>query len=322
MKIGDQRVVKPAIDALDAPEGKMRIAAAWTLGALGDAAAVSPLVRALNDYDEYVREAAIWSIVQISGQDAAHFAIKALEDRSPVVRSAAAYALGDIGNDDAIMPLIHTVADKRAEVRKAAVSSLIKIDESLGSAISEILEGNLDALKALEIKKYGRFPTILVDALNSNISEIRHAVAWYLGEAREARAVDNLAKMANSWNLKDRFYGMVALSKLQIDGIDNNFSLVLNIFGSLSSFIYYLLIVFSFGGIISIIPVGRRKLHFLTRAAIACFVAGILMSLPAFSLTWLYYAFLTTGFLILPFYFLCVMVPLIILLMLRRLGLN
>jgi hypothetical protein len=220
------------------------------------------------------------------------------------------------------MPLIHTIADKKAEVREAAVSALTKVDESLGSAISEILKGNLDALKALEIKKDGRFPTILVDALNSNISEIRHAVAWYLGEAREARAVDNLTKMAKSWNLKDRFYGMVALSKLQIDGIDNNFSLASKILGSLSSFTYYLLTIFFFVGIVSMIPVGRRKLHFFIQAAIACLVAGVLISLPAFSLSWLYYAFLTMGVLILPLYFLCVMVPLIMLGRLRRLGLN
>jgi HEAT repeat protein len=322
MKIGDNRAIQPAIDALGAPEAKIRIAAAWTVGALGDATAVSPLIRALNDYDEYVREAALWSIIKISGQDAAPLAIKGLEDRSPVVRSAAAQALGDIGNDDAIMPLIHTIADKKAEVREAAVSSLIRVDQSLGSAISEILEGNREALKALEIKKDRRFTVILVDALNSNISEIRYAAAWYLGEVREARAVENLAKMAKSCNLKDRFYGMVALSKLQIDGIDNNFSLALKILGSLSSFSYYLLIIFFFVGIISMIPVGRRNLHFLNRAAIACLVAAILISLPAFSLTWLYYAFLTIGVLILPVCFLCVMVPFIMLGRLRRLGFN
>jgi HEAT repeat protein len=320
MKIGDNRAIQPAIDALDAPEERIRIAAAWTLAALGDAAAVNPLIRALNDYDEYVREAAILSLSKISGQDAAHLAIKALGDRSPVVRSAAAQALGDIGNDDAIMPLIHTVADKKAEVRKAAVSSLIKVNESLGRAISEVLKDNREALKKLEIKKGGQFSAILVEALNSNISEIRYAVAWYLGEVREARAVDNLAKMAKSWYFKDRFYGMVALSKLQIDGLGYNFSLALKILGSLSSFTYYLLTIFFFAGIISMIPVGRRKLHLITRTAIACFVAGILISLPGISLTWLYFAFLTMGVLILPFYLLCVMVPFIIVGRLRRLG--
>jgi HEAT repeat protein len=309
MKIGDIRAFKPAIDALDAPEEKIRIAAAWTLGALGDAAAVSPLIRALNDYDEYVREAAIWSLIKISGQSAANFAIKALEDRSPVVRSAAAYALGYIGGDHVIMPLINAIADKHAEVREAAVSSLIKLNKPLGSAISEILGGNLKALKELEIKKDHRFSAILVEALNSNIPEIRYAAAWYLGEVKEPRAIDNLVKMAKSWNLQDRFYGMVGLSKLKIDGLDNNFSLTLKIFVSISSLIYYLLTMLIFAGIISMIPVGRRKLHFLTRVAIACLVAGVLVYLPAVSLTSTYFAFLATGTLILPFISLLIMVP-------------
>lgn len=33
----------------------------------------------------------------------------------------------------------------------------------------------------------------------------RYAVAWYLGEVREARAIDGLVKMTNSWNFRDKF---------------------------------------------------------------------------------------------------------------------
>jgi HEAT repeat protein len=300
-KTGDKRAVKPAIDALDAPEEKIRTAAVWTLGELGDAAAIDPVIRALNDENERVREAAIWSLSKIAGQRAANLAIKALEDKSPIVQSAAAYALGYMGGDRVIIPLMDAIGNGKPEVREAAVSSLKKLNQPLANALSETLRGNRKALEELVIKKDHRLSAILVEALNSKRSEIRHAAAWYLGEVRETLAIDNLVKMATSWHLKDRFYGMAALSKLKIDGLANKFSLALKVFISLSSLIYYLLTMFFFVGIFFMIPVGRKKLHFLTRIAIAFLFAGVLIFLPAISLTWIYFAFLTTGILVIPF---------------------
>lgn len=321
-KIGDQRAVKPAIAALEDPEKKIRIAAVWTLWELGDPAAVDPLNGVLNDEDGKVREAAIWCLSKISGQRSIDLIIKALEDRSTGVRSASAYALGNIGDDRVIVPLMDAMADGKPEVREAAASALKKLNEPLANVISETLRGNRKALGEFAVKKKHRVSTFLVEALNSKKSEIRHAAAWYLGEVRETRAIDNLVKMAKSWNLKDRFYGMVALPKLKIDGFDNNFSLTLKVYLSLSSLIYFLLTLVFFTVIICKIPTGKKKLHFPSSVAIACLVSGFLICLPAISLTRTYFAFLTMGILILPIIMVPILLCLIISRRLRPSGLN
>lgn len=301
MKIGDKRAVKPAIDALEDREGKVRIAAAWTLGELGDPATVDSLIRALNDENGDVRVAAIWSLSKIADQRAFNPTIKALEDKSTVVRSAAAYTLGYTGDDRAIIPLMDAIRDRSPEVRSAAASALKKLNEPLVDAISATLKGNRKALHELVIKKDHQLSAILVDALNSNRSDIRCAAAWHLGEVKETRATDSLVKMARGWNLRDRFYGMVALPKLKIDGLGGNFLLALKIFLSLPSLIYFLLASAFFTIIIRMIPTGEKKLQLPSSVTTACLVSVLLFFFPATSLTWTYFAFLTTGILSLPF---------------------
>jgi HEAT repeat protein len=300
-KLGDRRAVKPAIVALEDPERKIRIAAVWTLWELEDPAAVDPLISVLKDKNEKVRAAAIWSLSKISGQDSIDLILKALKDKSAVARSASAYALGKIGDSRAIIPLIDALGDRSPEVRTAVASTLKKLNEPLGDAISEALRGNRKALQELVIKKDHQLSAILVKALTSSRSEIRQTAAWHLGEIKETRAIDNLVQMAKGWNLKDRLYGMVALSKLKIDGLDNNLSMALKIFLTLPSLIYFLLASFFFTVIIYMIPTGAKKLQLSNSVTIACLVSGLLFFIPAISLTWTYFVFLTTGILILPF---------------------
>jgi HEAT repeat protein len=300
-KIGDQRAVKPAIVALEDPERKIRIAAVWTLGELENPAAVDPLIRVLKDEDEKVRAAAIWCLSQISGEASIDLMLKALGDKSAVVRSAAIHALGKIGNRNVITPLIDALGDQSPEVREAVALVLKKLNEPFGDVISEVLRGNRKAMQNLIVEKDLRLSVILVEALTSKRSEIRQAAAWYLGEVKETRAINNLIQMARGWNLKDRFYGMVALPKLKIDGLDNNLSMALKIFLALPSLLYFLLASVFFTVIIYMIPSGKKNLQLSYSVMIACLVSGLLFFIPSFSLTWTYFAFLTTGILILPF---------------------
>jgi hypothetical protein len=132
--IGDERAVKPLIDALRDPVWRVRDDAAIALGKIGDLRAAQPLLHAMEDQSGYVRWHAAWALGELQVYQAVPLLITALDDEFEslgryYVREAAAEALGEIGDEQAIEPLKRALEDKSDEVQEAAAKALKKIEE-------------------------------------------------------------------------------------------------------------------------------------------------------------------------------------------------
>jgi len=121
-------------EALDHPQSKVRLEAAWALGELREAASASALLKSLADEDAKVRETARNSLAAI-GVKALPSLFKGLKSPFWFVRREAALALGGIGDPRAVKPLIERLGDSDSEVQNAAVKALASFKEGAQEAL-------------------------------------------------------------------------------------------------------------------------------------------------------------------------------------------
>ncbi|UCD50225.1 MAG: HEAT repeat domain-containing protein [Phycisphaerales bacterium] len=98
------------IEGLKSPEGRVRHAAARTLGLTEDRSAVEPLISCLGDQDAMVRISAAQALARIADPRAMAPLMEALEDESYSVRVWAASGLATIG-DASCIPVLKELAD-------------------------------------------------------------------------------------------------------------------------------------------------------------------------------------------------------------------
>jgi len=232
-KIGDEKAIKPLIDALSDENGAVRNNAANALKNIGEPvvqmlavaledgnatptvrwyaantlgqvaahlmdtavmqSAVASLITAIKDKDNSIRIVASNALAKI-GAPAVDALIALFKDTNSSTRSIAARTLGQIGAP-AIGPLVATLADKNAVVRSNAVSALAIADPD----------------RALEHQV-----TRYVNDLNDDASPlIRASAALALGKIGGERAVDPLiVRLAKDTDLKVRANAAYSLGLL------------------------------------------------------------------------------------------------------------
>ena len=127
-KIGDGRVVKPLIKALEDRNKYVRRNAAIGLARTGDTRAMEPFIRMLSDEDWEVRGSATEALGEI-GKPAVEQLIETLRDENSDARKSATIALGEIGDERAVEPLIKALGDDDWRVRSSAAMALRKIGD-------------------------------------------------------------------------------------------------------------------------------------------------------------------------------------------------
>jgi HEAT repeat protein len=298
-KKDDERALNALNMALGDETEMVRIAAASGLGRFADPRSIDPLTKVLRDKRLKVRKTAAQSLSMINDDRSVYSLIVALEDASPIVRRTAAKGLEKSGNILAIDPLIRALPDDDPEVRQIVSSALKKLGEPLGPLVYAGMQGDKIALAELiKVKDYRAIIPMII-ALNRKDHRIRRTAAWYLGEIRELRAVDDLTKMAAGYNILDRFYGMAALAKLNFNSIIKIIYSGFIILFSVWTLLYFLLITILTWIILYIRFLWPTKKSVILGIALGCLIFGILFSLPSLSFTFNYLIYLTIG--LLPF---------------------
>ena len=256
--IADDRALEPLIKLLRDKEWTVRQAAASTLQAVGDARAQDALIQALEDETSGVRVAAASSLGKIGDQRAVGPLINHLSDSNPDVRAAAAQSLGSIGDTQAIDSLKGLLNDTDPKIRESAAQALDKLGEPLELLIHKTLMGSQEALKELVTKNDRRAISAFIQALNDPDPKVRSTAAYALGELNSPEAVDALIEMAGGWNLRERIFAMMALTKIDQSGSDSALT-ILKVFASLASIVYLVIVALCIWGIYQISRRGRKS---------------------------------------------------------------
>jgi HEAT repeat protein len=152
-------------------DATIREAAASALGEIGEPRAVEPLIVVLNDRDWEKRE----------------------ENRP--VRCAAALALGRIGDPRAVGPLAEALSDYESAVRGPARDALIEIgDPSAVEPVIAVMHTLVNLDNAITVLCALGKPAVepLTTFLDDEETNVRHAVAYVLGEIGDPHAVGSL----------------------------------------------------------------------------------------------------------------------------------
>jgi HEAT repeat protein len=185
------------IAALDDPEPKVRLDAAFALGMAGDLMAVSPLIARLKDKDVDVRMGTAVALGRLKAADAAKPLAAALEDESPWVRQVATWALIEL-KDGAAAALEAALKFKTPEARGMAATALgrLKSTQSV-DALLPLLEDEWWKARAAAAQTLGlvgneRVIGPLVQRLKDSDPSVRHAAVWALGTLANPAAAEAL----------------------------------------------------------------------------------------------------------------------------------
>ncbi len=192
------------VDALKAPEAKVRIKAADDLGLIGwRARSAAPiLMKMCEDADPYIRISAARAVDLVGGEVAFPVSVLGdiLKNENAEVRRAAATALGDLEADGkgAVTPLQEALRDPDSGVRWMAAEALGRIGPDAAPAVSALAEAlrdpavrvmAADALAGIGKAARGAVP-LLVDGIKDPDPDFRwtSAVALTQIDAKSARA--------------------------------------------------------------------------------------------------------------------------------------
>lgn len=281
-RMGDQAIL-PLIKFLRSKDKRLRFYAARALGESGDERAIKPLIEALNDSYWTVRKNAAEALGKIGGKAIEHLArslrdprpevktmatqiladigpqalptlfallgdekhnmyfdieeivikmgdgailklIQLLGHEKPVVRGAAAQMLGKFGTAASIKPLIATLADQSWNVRKSAASSLQRIGlpaiPHLKSAISHPSENVRFWTTRVLAAMGGDAVEPLIEALSDQNPEIRIFASNALGDCDDKRVVFPLITSLKDRSWMVRKTSADSLRKLGINHIE------------------------------------------------------------------------------------------------------
>jgi HEAT repeat protein/type II secretory pathway predicted ATPase ExeA len=198
--IGNDRAVKPLLDAVLHDRSLVSRAAAKALSAVGADRVVDPLLDVLQDQakSEDVRWMAAQILGTLGNERALVPLLAALFDQSVLVRRAAAEALGSLGNDRATGPLLAALGDQETEVVITAAAALgtLGSDHALEFILSAQHNANYDirctAARALGAYGSDRAVETLIGALSDSEPSVRWCAAAALGDLRSERAIEAL----------------------------------------------------------------------------------------------------------------------------------
>ncbi|MGD2143790.1 MAG: HEAT repeat domain-containing protein, partial [Anaerolineae bacterium] len=210
-------------------DAEVRQDAAQALGDLGDQRAVRPLIDALGDDKESVRQAAVTALGHLGDPRA----MKPLADvlTEPTMTSRAVAALGRIGDPRALVPLLEAgvlARKKRVPFMRdrigGAVSDILDRHGAAGLAGEPPSRGALShpdsAIRHEAVKLLGRLrgPKVLElvsAALRDKDAEVRGLAALSLGELGKAEAVPPLVDALNDGSASVRCAAAEALGRLE-----------------------------------------------------------------------------------------------------------
>jgi len=178
---------------------------------------IGGLVQKLKHRSLAVQLAASEKLEKI-GEPAVPYLIKALKDKNATMRKNAAEILGTIKDVRAIAPLIALGNDQKLEVRMQAINSLVEIGpaaaEPLAGALNDKNE-NIRLTAGQALKRIGE-PAVqpLIALLKDKDSRLRQSSAYFLGEARERRAVSPLIVLLKDSNRSIQTAWIEALGKI------------------------------------------------------------------------------------------------------------
>jgi HEAT repeat protein len=128
-RIGGQQATDAVTGMLRHENNHVRTAAAEALGLMECPSAVGALRELLSDPDWDVRRAVTESLGRLKDTNAAEAMTRGLEDPDSDVREATALALGNLDDRCAIGPLVRCLSDPATSVRRIAAAALARIDE-------------------------------------------------------------------------------------------------------------------------------------------------------------------------------------------------
>jgi HEAT repeat protein len=207
--LGDGRLIKPLVDALEHGNAKIRTDATMILGSIGDKRAVLPLISSVvNDSDVVAVSHAIMALGDIGDNRAIPTLLdKIANDADGIVRSDSAIALGKIRDLNVVPSLISSLEkDSDPWVRRNAIDALGELaDNRAVTVLINTLESDTNTdvrwMAAYALFQIGDNRAIepLIQALeNDKEYIIRERAAEFLGNFQDKRALNPLIRKLES----------------------------------------------------------------------------------------------------------------------------
>lgn len=193
----ERGAVELIISALKDEDCDVQKTATWGLELTGGLQAIEPLVETLSDRAWKARGATARALGRLRDDRAVEPLIEMLRDVAHPVRLSATVALGMIGDKRALEAISLTTSDKDGWVRRAAAGASKRISESN----QESRMGRLLSLNRWHRKEAARFLpgannewvfNRLVDALQDENGDVRHAAVSSLGHLKDRYTVEPL----------------------------------------------------------------------------------------------------------------------------------
>jgi HEAT repeat protein len=179
-QIGNERAVRPLLDALTDSSPRVRERAARSCGQLGDRRTVPALIERLDDPELMVRRAAANALGAIGTERALKALVPVARADDKELRRIAVEELGQLGSLEPVVVLLRALTDDSDSVQRTALLSLIQLFvEAPPDQSQEIRDAVADQLERLESEAI--VPTLLDVLDESNRLPVRRNGAWLLG---------------------------------------------------------------------------------------------------------------------------------------------
>lgn len=180
-RLGNNRATAALLDRLGDPDPRVRARVARALGRVGDPRAVAPMAGRMAGEHVTVRREIAEALGLFESEEALIALLGLIDDDSEMVRRIAATSLGNFPSTKPVDALVGALADPSDVVRQAAVFSLIEILSNAPPAHSHKLrEAIVERLSANDDRNV---IVPLVDILQEGTQpHQRRNAAWLLGE--------------------------------------------------------------------------------------------------------------------------------------------
>jgi HEAT repeat protein len=157
----------------------------------------------LGSNSDGIREQAVKRMGVLREQGAFDSLVKVLRDASPVVRRAAVVALGQLADGRALEPLLAVLKTERSGIRKVIAQSLGQINNPGAAApLAQLLKDKDSDTRTAAVASLVKLGAHSVEPLLNVLTEkeeyTRQAALRALGELKDARAQQALARMLNN----------------------------------------------------------------------------------------------------------------------------
>jgi HEAT repeat protein len=222
VKLG-ARAVPALLPALASPQPSVRFCAARFFAEVPTRESIEPLIRLLGDPYRDVRSAATEALAK-AGPEVAKVALAALRSKEAAVRSGAVNLVGP-GDDTVVTALLELLDDPEEAVRANVKKALSRTGTAAIPSLQKILQGatGLRQREAIELAgllgdQAQSLVPVLVPLLQSSDSATRLRVTWALGEIGPAAgvALPRLLELAREADPNDTQVPIVeAMKKIQ-----------------------------------------------------------------------------------------------------------